>query len=291
MKPLFDKIFCTVTKFVVKHSVEICMGGAIVGVAAIVYTTNRATLKVDKVVKDENLTKKEKLKKSVVPTAPVAASVIFALASIGGMYYLGKKKQAALLGLLLSTQQMFQVYRNNVREEKGSAEEAKIFAKSVVESKNLDKKVEDVPVPKDGKLIWCDSITGQFFEATELDVLKAEYTLNKILTTEGEVCFNEFLSALGCDETDEGSLYGWSQELGYDWFGYMWVDFQHVIHRDKLGKEYRLITYPYLPHLSYECNLENNDPVLIETVGEEYDVIMDPLVDTDLWKKHSFPRH
>ena len=289
---LFDNIFKTTAKFCIKHSVEIAMGVAGVGVALTVYTTSKATLKVNDIVKDESLTKADKVKKSIKPAAPAVASIAITYAAISAMFILGKKRQAALLAILASTQQVFQQYRNNVRNEKGSSEEAKIFAKSTVEAKNLDKRIDSIPVPKDNKLIWCESITGQFFEAEEVDVLRAEYVLNMLLVKEGEVTLNEFFNALGIDETDEGNIYGWSQELGYDWFGYMWVDFQHVIHRDKSGREYRLITYPYLPHLNYDqCFDSEHKPVLTEIIGEEYDVVMDPLVDTDLWKKNNFPRH
>ena len=289
---LFDNIFKTTAKFCIKHSVEIAMGVAGVGVALTVYTTSKATLKVNDIVKDESLTKADKVKKSIKPAAPAVASIALTYAAISAMFILGKKRQAALLAILASTQQVFQHYRNNVRNEKGSSEEAKIFAKSTVEAKNLDKRIDSIPVPKDNKLIWCESITGQFFEAEEIDVLRAEYVLNMLLVKEGEVTLNEFFNALGIDETDEGNIYGWSQELGYDWFGYMWVDFQHVIHRDKSGREYRLITYTYLPHLNYDqCLDSEHKPVLTEIIGEEYDVVMDPLVDTDLWKKNNFPRH
>ena len=292
MKALFDVIFNKCSKFVIKHSVEIAMGAAAVGVGLTVFTTSKATLKVNDICKDESLTKSEKIKKSIKPAAPAVVSIALTYAAITAMFICGKRRQAALLAVLASTQQVFQQYRNNVRNEKGSSEEAKIFAKSTVEAKNLDKMVDSVPVPKDNKLIWCESITGQFFEAEEIDVLRAEYVLNMLLVKEGEVTLNEFFNALGIDETDEGNIYGWSQELGYDWFGYMWVDFQHVIHRDKSGREYRLITYPYLPHLNYEQCLDSNQkPVLTEIIGEEYDIVMDPLVDTDLWKKNSFPRH
>lgn len=285
---LFDKIFKTTAKFCIRHSVEIAMCVAGVGVALTVYTTSKATLKVNDIVKDESLTKADKVKKSIKPAAPAVASIALTYAAISAMFILGKKRQAALLAILASTQQVFQQYRNNVRNEKGSSEEAKIFAKSTVEAKNLDKRIDSIPVPKDNKLIWCESITGQFFEAEEIDVLRAEYVLNMLLVKEGEVTLNEFFNALGIDETDEGNIYGWSQELGYDWFGYMWVDFQHVIHRDKSGREYRLITYTYLPHLNYDqCLDSEHKPVLTEIIDE----VMDPLVDTDLWKKNNFPRH
>ena len=113
---LFDKVFHVTTKWIIKHSVELAMGGAALGVGITVYTTAKTTLKVNKVVLNPDLDKKEKIKKSIVPCLPTAASVIFTLACIGSMYWLGKKKQAALFALLMSTTNAFQQYRNKVTD-------------------------------------------------------------------------------------------------------------------------------------------------------------------------------
>lgn len=276
MKPLFDKIFGTVTKFVVKHSVEICMGGAIVGVAAVVYTTNRATLKVDKVVKDEELTKKEKVKQSVVPVAPVAASVIFTLASIGGMYYLGKKKQAALLGLLMSTTNMFNAYRANVRKTSGTKAEANLYADSV-EDVGIVKQVPDIS-KTDNELVFCDSVTGQYFTSTEAKVYQAMYLANREFILRGELEFNSWLEYLGCDDDDILFGFGWEQTQGWEFFGYQFIDFVLVPRTDKNGKQYRLITYPFLPHALYP-----------DEMGRDEDdcLMLNPSIDTDMWKKMS----
>lgn len=277
MKPLFDKIFGTVTKFIVKHSVEICMGGAVIGVAAIVYTTNRATLKVDKVIKDENLTKKEKVKKSVVPTAPVAASVIFTLASIGGMYYLGKKKQAALLGLLMSTTNVFNAYRANQQKQLGKAEELKQYDAAVVESNNLNDKVPDVP-KLENEVIFCEAITGQWFTGTKSNFWASAYAINGAYHEYGMVGFNQWLQYLGCDEDEQIDDCGWTYEGG-QYYGYSNIEVGLVKHRSASGKEYYLITYTTLPHsmflMPYDKGCADEDLVLI------------PFYDTELWNNCS----
>lgn len=274
---LFDNIFKITTKWIIKHSVELAMGGAAIGVGLTVYTTTKSTLKVAKIVHNEELTKKEKVKQSIVPCLPTAASVIFTLTAIGGMYWLGRKKQAALFALLMSTTNAFQQYRNNVRDEKGMKEEAKIYADSIVESKKLDDKLPDIP-KTDDEFVFCDSVTGQYFTSTEAKVYQAMYLANREFILRGELEFNSWLEYLGCDDDDILYGFGWEQTQGWEFFGYQFIDFVLVPRTDKNGKQYRLITYPFLPHALYP-----------DEMGRDEDdcLMLNPSVDTDMWKKMS----
>ena len=276
----FDKIFKTCAKWCVKHSVEIAMSGAIVGVGLTVFTTSRATLAINNIVKEEDLSKKEKVKLSIKPALPAAASVIFATASIAAMYHFGKKKQAALLGLLISTQQVFQRYRNNRIGEVGIKKESEEFSEAVVESKKLDDKRLDIP-KKEDELIFCESCSGQFFSAKLSDIYKAMYLANREFIIKGELELNEWFDLLGIDNRDDRYGFGWDQSMGWEFFGYQFIDICLVPHFDKSGKEYRLITYPFMPHTMESALFESN-----LDVGDA--VVLDPCVDTDLWKKTSY---
>lgn len=274
---LFDNIFKITTKWIIKHSVELAMGGAAIGVGLTVYTTTKSTLKVAKIVHNEELTKKEKVKQSIVPCLPTAASVIFTLTAIGGMYWLGRKKQAALFALLMSTTNAFQQYRNKVRDEKGMKEESKIYADSIAKAKKLDDKRPDIP-KTDNELVFCDSVTGQYFTSTEAKVYQAMYLANREFILRGELEFNSWLEYLGCDEDDILFGFGWEQTQGWEFFGYQFIDFVLVPREDKNGKQYRLITYPFLPHALYP-----------DEMGRDADdcLMLNPSVDTDMWKKMS----
>lgn len=272
----FDKMFKTCTKWCVKHSVEIAMGGAIVGVAATVFTTSRATLKVNSIIKDEELTKKEKIQESVKPVLPAAASVIFALAGIVAMYKFGKKKQAALLGLLVSTQQVFQQYRNNTRKEIGSVEEGCLYSETVANTKGYDKNVPDIPKTEDEE-VFCESVSGQFFTAKPKDVYEAAYNINRQFAYRGEVEFNDWLELLKLDDEEMLYGFGWCQDQGFEFYGYQFIEID-IQPRNKNGKQYKLITYPFLPH---------NIDIDAKDVDLETAVILNPSIDTDLWKKMS----
>lgn len=274
---LFDNIFKITTKWIIKHSVELAMGGAAIGVGLTVYTTTKSTLKVAKIVHNEELTKKEKVKQSIVPCLPTAASVIFTLTAIGGMYWLGRKKQAALFALLMSTTNAFQQYRNKVRDEKGMKEESKIYADSIAKAKKLDDKRPDIP-KTDDELVFCDSVTGQYFTSTEAKVYQAMYLANREFILRGELEFNSWLEYLGCDDDEILFGFGWEQAQGWEFFGYQFIDFVLVPREDKNGKQYRLITYPFLPHALYP-----------DEMGRDADdcLMLNPSIDTDMWKKMS----
>lgn len=277
MIPLFDKAVGTVTKFVIKHSVEICMAGAVTGLAVTVYTTNRATLKIDKVIKREELTKKEKVQKSVAPAAPVAASVIFTLAAIAGMYYFGKKKQAALLGLLMSLTSTFNAYRANQQEKIGKVEELKQYDAAVTEGNNLDDKVPDIP-KLENEVIFCESITGQWFTGTKSNFWASAYAINGALHEYGMVGFNQWLQYLGCDEEEMIDDCGWTYE-GSQYYGYSNIEVNLVKHKSSSGKEYYLIAYSTLPHsmflMPYDKGCADEDLILV------------PFYNTELWNNCS----
>ena len=273
----FDKIFKTCAKWCVKHSVEIAMTGAIVGVGLTVFTTSRATLAINNIVKEEDLSKKEKAKLSIKPALPAAASVIFATASIAAMYHFGKKKQAALLGLLISTQQVFQRYRNNTKKEIGSVQEGCLYSETVAETKGYDNNGLDLPKTEEEE-IFCESISGQFFTAKPKDIYSAAYNVNRQFAYRGEVEFNDWLELLKLDDEEMLYGFGWCQDQGFEFYGYQFIEIDIQPRTNKDGKKYKLITYPFLPH---NIDIDAND-VDLDTA-----VMLNPSIDTDLWKKMS----
>lgn len=73
-------------------------------------------------------------------------------------------------------------------------------------------------------------IDGQpeFFERTMEQVWKAELEVNRMLAVRGWVTLNEFYTLLGLPEVPDGDEKGWDQCVGYEYYGYSWVDFTHA---------------------------------------------------------------
>ena len=68
-----------------------------------------------------------------------------------------------------------------------------------------------------------------YFQSTQLDVLSAEYRLNKMFVDKGTASVREFAIFLNIpDKIDEKSdCYGWDIEVYYEWGDFPWIDFRH----------------------------------------------------------------
>lgn len=277
MMPLFDKIVTKCSKWVIKHSVEIAMTAAGIGVAATVYTTSRATLKVNTIIKDESLTKKEKIKKSIIPCAPAVGAIALTYTALIAMYICGKKKQAALLSLLVSTQQLLQNYRIETRKRIGEREEAEVYAKAYEKTHPVEDDIFPLE-PREDECIFIEPITGQVFTMTMSDLIYYEKELNKQYILTGSVTFDEWLSYLDVDSDELFSHYGWGY-YGYYQYGYQFLEFRHLKRTDKNGRVFYIIMYDYMPHADYEDEV---DYKLFE-VDPHYNVELQPEVDLNFW--------
>lgn len=273
---LFDNIFKITTKWIIKHSVELAMGGAAIGVGLTVYTTTKSTLKVAKIVHNEELSKKEKVKQSIVPCLPTAASVIFTLTAIGGMYWLGRKKQAALFALLMSTTNAFQQYRNNTAKRIGKEAEMKEYTNAVHQASGTE--VPHGMKFERGEVPICDSVTGQWTASSIENFWRSAYAINEALHEYGMAAFNQWLQFMGFDEEEMIDDCGWCRE-GMSYYGYSNVEVDLAKYTAKDGSEYYLIVYKTLPHSMFIYPYD--------THGAEDDFVLLPLYDTELWKNTS----
>ena len=239
----------------VKHNKPLILTvGIMVSMTASLYSVAKTTLEVEHIL-DSDIPKSKKrfkiVKKSIVPASIVAATYILIIYN----YITNKKIQTSLVMAAVSSRELLENYRIRVREEKGEKEEEYIYAKSVEET-------SIVPMVLDpSKKLFLEPISMQFFEATVEDVVLAEYELNRLFRLRGEVSFNDWLAILGIETREDCDMYGWS-EYAEPVYGYSWVDFVHSPHITNDGKEYLMITYPFLPHYDYQ------DPY-DETVGDK----------------------
>ena len=80
-------------------------------------------------------------------------------------------------------------------------------------------------------------------------VARAEYCLNRNFVLRGYVTFNEFLHFLGLDDLSEkGEHIGWESYIGEAFYGYQWIDFDHIHRISDEGFRVCDIQMPFPPH-------------------------------------------
>lgn len=239
--------------FLKKHSSTIltCIGG--VGVVATTITAVKATPKALALLgevaeeKGEELTRVEQIKiagKVYIPTILLGVGTV---ACIFGANVLNKRKQASLISAYTLLEASYKEYKNKVLElygEEGAREIRKEIAKDHYEE-------SDVVVSDDTQLFY-DEFSGRYFESTLEDVLRAEYTFNRMISTEYGVFLNDFYDLLDLEEVDYGNYLGWMDCQLVEDTWYSWLDFIHtkVVMDD--GLECTIITFSSEPVFDFE---------------------------------------
>ena len=90
---------------------------------------------------------------------------------------------------------------------------------------------------------------GSYFNATVDKVLRAEMEVNRQFILTGQVNLNFFFNQLGINTVEGGDDLGWSAELGQEYYGYSWIDFEHFDAKLEDGLECTIITTPFLPSI------------------------------------------
>ena len=87
------------------------------------------------------------------------------------------------------------------------------------------------------------------------ELIHAEYLLNRQFIRTGEATLNEFYDYLGVEGTKFGDVCGWSVYMGREFYGYDWIEFEHVQTVMDDGSVCWYIHYPYYPTVDYFCNV------------------------------------
>lgn len=219
------------------------MGGAGVVVTAVL--TAKATpkalmlLEQAKEEKQEELTKFEKVKAAgpaYIPAVLVGAGTI---ACIFGANILNKKQQAALMSAYALVDNSYKEYQAKVKEKYGEEGDAEIRTEIA-----NDKFKEEPKQPEDdGKKLFFDEYSNTFFRATNEEVLRAEYLLNREVTSNYYATLNELREMLGMPKTDYGDTVGWSSAQMYDMYWECWIEFEHEKVEAEDGTEYFILRY------------------------------------------------
>lgn len=190
------------------------------------------------------LTREEEFKltwKCYIPAASVGLATILCIFGANG---LNRRQQAAITSAYALLDQAYKEYRKKVIELYGPDTDERVRA-DIAEEKL--KKV-DLEEPSDGKRLFYDEFSGQYFERTMAEVMDAEYHLNREFILEGSVKLNDFYELLGLPKTKLGDVVGWDGESGIAFYGYQWIDISHELVTMDDGLECYILHMEFTPH-------------------------------------------
>lgn len=242
----------TSKQFVKRNGATIltCLGGA--GVIATTVTAVKATPKAIRLLQEAEKEKNDELTTleivqvagpSYIPAVLIGAGT---LACIFGANILNKRQQAALMSAYALLDNTYKEYQKKVEELYGEGSDREI--KNEIAKDHYDEE-EDYG---DGLELFYDEFSQRYFRSTELDVLKAEYNLNRILSESCGAFLNEFYDLLKLDVVDYGDYLGWSTCELVESYWACWVDFRHTKVEMEDGMECTIITFMQEPIFDFE---------------------------------------
>lgn len=200
-----------------------------VGVVSTAVLTAKATpkalqlLQQAKEEKNEELLLSEKVMVMAPAYIPATLVGVSTIACIFGAHVLNKKQKAALTSAYMLLNTSYKEYQNKVKEMYGEGEETAVR----VELAKDKAKEQEVTHEDDGKTLFYDEYSQRYFRATNETVLRAQYIVNKEVTTNFYATINEFYKLVGLDPIDGGEIIGWTSTMMYETYWTDWVDFWH----------------------------------------------------------------
>ena len=227
-----------------------CMGG--VGVIATAILAVKATPKAmlllehTKKEKGEDLTKFEVIRTAIPVYIPAILVGISTIACIFGANILNKYQQGSLMSAYALLDSSYKEYKSKVVDLYG--EDADLHVREEIAK---DEYTSDEIASNSDKLLFYDEFSGRYFRSTTVNVLKAEYEINKKISM-GSVCLNEFYELVGLPSTDYGYRLGWSAAGMDEMYCKEWLDFNHEKFMLDDGLEGYIITYNQEPIVGFE---------------------------------------
>lgn len=170
--------------------------------------------------KGEDLTKLETVKTVAPAYIPAAVTGVATIACIFGANVLNKRQQAAMTSAYMLVSNQYKEYKKKVDELYGEAAGIRV-REEVAKDHYEETHVEE------GKQLFYDYFSERYFEATLFEVQRAEYELNRTMTTREYAYLNEFYELLGMEPFDPGYELGWSIGQCLDMYWQNWIDFGH----------------------------------------------------------------
>ena len=197
----------------------------------------------------------EAVKSAWICYIPAAITGAATIVCIFGANVLNRQQQASLASAYALLNDSYQNYKSKLKELYGDETHQKIVdaiavekagnvyisAPNLVGSSSL---TLDEPNPEDIRLFY-DSFSNRYFESTLVNVMNAEYHLNRNYALGYGVCINDLYRFLGIDIIPGGDEleWFWSDGLG-------WIDFDH--HKTTLddGLEVCIVDLVFEPRLA-----------------------------------------
>ena len=250
---MLEKIIPKSKVYLRRNSSTILTGISIIGVITTAVVSAKDTVKATQIwkeVKDNFSDSKEKPTKldyvkaswkCYIPTVMVCLSTT---SCILGANILNKKTQASLISAYTLLDNSYKEDKNKVKTMYGEDANNQIQQAIINDNCNINDLM-------DGKKLFFETNSNQYFESTLEEVQDAEYLLNRNFAISGAVSLNDFLELLGIPDDKLGKSIGWSLDSGAVFYGYSWIDFDHetVILDD--GLECVIIHTPFSPHPNY----------------------------------------
>lgn len=255
-----------ITRYVKKHSPLIltCIGA--VGTVATAVMAVKATPKAMQLIEEAGykkgsdtnpiedmeftpLTPAETVKVAWKPYIPAIITGTATIACIFGANVLTHRQQAALTSAYIFLDRSYREYKRKMVELYGK--EADQNVQEAVAKERYEEKEHDFH-PDGETLLFYEEHYGQYFERKMIEVMDAEYQLNRKLVKDGEVSLNDFFELLGLDHNEIGDALGWSQEAVCDFYNPSWIDFEHQLVKMEDGMECYLINMMVKPTAGYD---------------------------------------
>lgn len=154
------------------------------------------------------LTPLEIVKVAWKPYVPAIAMGTLTLTCLFGMNYLNRKTQASLISAYAVLEKSYRQYREKCIEMYNA--DTDIDIKQKIAKSNFYKNIEI----EDGKELFFDYTSMQYFESTMDEVKEALDTINETLSDSGFVYLNDFYELLGIPLVDYGYNLGWFSDIG-----------------------------------------------------------------------------
>lgn len=213
--------------FLKKHSPTILTvmgtGGVIATSILAVKATPKAMLLLEEARKEkgEELTVVESVKAAWKPYIPAVATGVSTIACIWGINYLSIKNQASLMSAYALLDQSYKEYQNKVKEIHGEEAELNIEREIIKSHYNNDIEVQE------GKLLFYDRTSQQFFEDTMEHVLAAESKFLENLHNRTYAYLNEYYDILGIPRVEYGYRLGWISTENNDPYNCQELEFDY----------------------------------------------------------------
>lgn len=192
-------------------------------------------LEVAKEEKGDELTRFEKVKVAGPAYIPATLVGVSTIACLFGADRMNKRKQAALMSAYTMLNSAYAEYKDKVNELYGD-DANRAVQQAIANDKYEEKEPED-----DGKQLFFDEYSQQFFRATPETVLRAQYEINKEVQVNFYATLNEYFDIVGLPKTDYGNHLGWSSAQMYDMYWSDWVEFWHEKAETEDGIEYYIV--------------------------------------------------